>query len=524
MNFKRFISGVSAIAIAASAFAAMTITASAAGYTLSLSDSLEVAGYKAEQLYNFTNNTPDVLPAATGQNLSYREGWGLHNYASGGRSATASIPVTEGDIIVLQVYQTQGGTPDVSIDCGTKNDNLTASASPYYVYDITKDAENITFTTARYNGIVGALVMEKDAEATTADYTFNYYCGDTLVKSDKGTSAVGATVNAIVPFTYEGVKYIALDDAVTSMTVKANAADNVVTVNVRKADNFNVTLKNNLNDAAVTAEVVEGEDATLYYNRYALVGTTLYEAPALTKEGNGNAYEYKFSAVTEDADYTVEYAVKDDSEYVFYAEGEDIFTEAATGNVPIRCSGGKGGYTEAETVITKLPAGTYKMVIATFGNAGTVFTATIGDNTVESETKGYLNEGVSEEFTVTEDTDVVIGAMGNGGSSPKVIDYIYIIKTGDVEPETQDITIDKVATYTGDSEVANDELKTDDVLTLFKSTIESISGTITGVTIDNQAVESFEVDNSTVLTDAAAVVAIIVNAAANTASITVTLD
>ena len=62
-----------------------------------------------------------------------------------------------------------------------------------------------------------------------------------------------------------------------------------------------------------------------------------------------------------------------------------------------------------------------------------------------------VNVATSEEFTLTGTTDIVLGAQGSAGSSPKVLDFIYIQKTGDVElPATaiDNVTAAGYATFT----------------------------------------------------------------------------
>ena len=137
----------------------------AAGFTRTLTEKLEVKGYIARQLYNFQNNTPEVLP--TTGDLRYRDGniWGLHNFESGTRSATATIPVKDGDILIIQNYTGYTAT----INRGTENTALSTSTG-YQCFDITTTADDVTFTVPRYGGIVAALVMEPKPTKYTYDF------------------------------------------------------------------------------------------------------------------------------------------------------------------------------------------------------------------------------------------------------------------------------------------------------------------------------------------------------------------
>ncbi|MBQ3427248.1 MAG: leucine-rich repeat domain-containing protein [Clostridia bacterium] len=186
MDLKKFISGVSALTIAASAFAAVTITASAAGYTRTLTDQYAVKGYVADTLYDFQTNTPEVLP--TKGDLRYRDGgiWGLYNFGSGVRSGEVSIPVEAGQIIIFQAYSGQTIT---SVSSCRANDSLSDSTKNYYVYNVTDDADSITITMPRYGGIVAALTMSNPNLFKWGDCTYDLNTG-TLVNCE--TTASGS--------------------------------------------------------------------------------------------------------------------------------------------------------------------------------------------------------------------------------------------------------------------------------------------------------------------------------------------
>lgn len=102
------------------------------------------------------------------------------------------------------------------------------------------------------------------------------------------------------------------------------------------------------------------------------------------------------------------------------------------GNTDIRASNRKGAYATVETTITTLEPGIYRVFGATYGNAGTTFTLKAGDVTVFTvSTNGNPTHTVGDSFLVTETTDLVMPVAGNGGSSPKVMDYIIVQKTGE---------------------------------------------------------------------------------------------
>lgn len=248
-------------------------TSWAAGYTRTLTDQLEIVGYKGKAFYDFQQNNPEVLP--TSGDLRYRDGgvWGLHNFGSGTRSGTATIPVAKGDILVLQHYSDVHAT----INRGALNESLSASAG-YQVYDITTAADDITFSIGRYGGIVAAFVMEKDASAATADYTINYLLngeGDP-VKTVNGNIAVGSTVPTEASFFVGDVKYFRADEQPENFTIAAS--DNVFNVNVRLAATYKFSLLSSLGDTINAGTGFEGESPRVGYPRYQLVDGKFYEA------------------------------------------------------------------------------------------------------------------------------------------------------------------------------------------------------------------------------------------------------
>ena len=132
-----------------------------AGFTRTLTGNLEVTGYELKAFYDFQTNTPAVLPTTTEtqpKGAFYRgEGgiWGLHNYGSGARTAEVQIPVSEGNLLILQNYTDYTS----SIDCGTEDAELSASTG-YQVFKIASNANSINITVPRYGGVVAALVMK----------------------------------------------------------------------------------------------------------------------------------------------------------------------------------------------------------------------------------------------------------------------------------------------------------------------------------------------------------------------------
>lgn len=218
-------------------------------------------------------------------------------------------------------------------------------------------------------------------------------------------------------------KYIYESGNETKAAVK-EAASNVITLKFREAATYKYAVKNNINNYAVSGTAFEGENATVAFSRYILKDGVLYEANAISQQ-----YNLTFAVNEDNIVKTINYKKTSIDNVAYYSEAEDISTLTSTnaGYIPIRCSSAKGAYAATDAVITKLPAGTYKLTTAVFGNAGTKFNFYAGEKNIFTiSTAGRLYEEPSSSFTLTEPTDIILKQAGNAGSSPKVLDYIII--------------------------------------------------------------------------------------------------
>lgn len=280
--------------------------------------------------------------------------------------------------------------------------------------------------------------LEGDYSVVTYDYTVNWVCGSSVIKSairqGEKNAAISLLATDKTPFTENTIKYFYVNDDASGKTV-ADDGSTVVTVNVRQAEDWNYTVNavdegDNILGVITSGTVVEGEDIYYYYPTFFLNGTDLLRADI-----NDKTYGKGATPVADDAVYNVVYKDVSISNVVFYQECENIegLTAVTAGNVPVRCSNGKGAMASATTKIATLSPGKYKISGFAWGNSGTVFALTANEDSVATFTtaSSTVNVSTSDEFTLTATTDIKLGAQGNGGSSPKVIDFIYIQKTGE---------------------------------------------------------------------------------------------
>ena len=275
-----------------------------------------------------------------------------------------------------------------------------------------------------------------DDAVTLYDYTINYTYGGSIIETAVGQDELDAVVNAETPITINEVKYYAKDGEETSMTITDGT--NVLDVDLRLAENWNYTVKaidggNNVLKTLLVGDVLEGETASYGYPQYIAIDGTLYQS---TKQGSNPWWGKSFTPVANNEEQTITYTAQSTTGVVFCEEAEDIPTlnEVSGGNTDIRASNRKGAYGGADVAsgcyITTLPAGIYKIHGATYGNAGTDLSVYAGETVVFSiTTSGNPVHTDGNDFTLTESTDLVL-VGGNGGNSPKILDYIYITLSG----------------------------------------------------------------------------------------------
>ena len=301
---------------------------------------------------------------------------------------------------------------------------------------------NIVFTTKRYyaNFAIDNIVVRELAESDVpseemSSYTIKYRNeGGYEIKPDVVTPFIvgneaTATAEQMAPIYYNDKKYL-YKEGNNTITLVADAAQNVITLVYREAQQCNYTVKVRYGSSEKT--LIEGsgfeEDVITYnYPEYMLDGTTLY----LKNRNSSNPYFGKTITLTETSttEY-VEYADGVAQDVVFYKEAEQIdgFTPLATNNADIRCSDGKGGTIEGNdpVALTTLPAGKYTIYGQVWGTSGYTATITASDATVwELASTGSLVDATAE-LTLTEETTLYIKDSGDDERGLKMLDLIYI--------------------------------------------------------------------------------------------------
>ena len=267
-----------------------------------------------------------------------------------------------------------------------------------------------------------------DDAASEAGYTINYQLSGETVVSETGAGTVGATVNAFSSIWNEGntQKYFTADGETTSFTIAEGT--NIFNVAVREAENWTYSIKAVVGGddllTIATPSVVEGETASYGYPQYVAKDGVLYKT---TAQSSNPWWGKSFTPSANNETQSITYTAEGTTGIVYCSEAEDIdgMTVVSGGNTDIRASNRKGGY-GTNVVVTTLTPGIYTIYSAAYGNAGVTFTFKAGETTVmELATEGNPKHRSSEDFIVTIETTLTVSG-GNGGNSPKVIDYIII--------------------------------------------------------------------------------------------------
>ena len=436
----------------------LTDWATADGITKSIDNGLNVTfgntGWALTKEVNFTENSIVTLKASMKGGNSGRAGAYEYLQLGGvqvrldGQSKVGTVVIGAEEFTLTG--DARGGSVDIEmiIDQASKKATVTVSGSctGTNTGKITEALPNkVVFGYNKNGGLSGdrtatlksISISEELQVVTTADYTINYVCDGETIKTVEGNDVIGNEVTADSTITVDDQKYYVAEGATTALTVEADA-DNILNVNMRKAYVYNYSVKNNVTDDAIKGSVVEGESATVAYSRYILdnEGVVWEKTP-----GKSSPYTISFTPDKNNFETSLEYTATDIKDGIFFSEAENIdgmtYTDNKNANVNARCSNAAGGYADEAVTLYTLPAGTYKVRLGVWGNAGNTFVAKVGETTVlTAETQGYWLEAVSEEFTVETETALTF----EGANSSKPLDYVLI--TGSLKEIVNSVVID----------------------------------------------------------------------------------
>lgn len=275
--------------------------------------------------------------------------------------------------------------------------------------------------------------IEGDYTISSANYTINWVCGETIVKSETRTGDVSSTITLYDTdddsFFVGETKYMYVSDDAEGKTV-ANDGSTVVTITVKEPAVYNYTVKavdgsSNLLAVLASSSVYEdANSATTNIPWYVLKDGTLYYQSGTNRNT---------TSITEDNQViNITYAANK-TNIVYYSEAENI-----TGGTAIDLDKGsnhQGARALSNVKFTTIEAGKYR-IYSRFavgnGTAGTTYANnpfTVGEAALVYNVPAKTNtDYTSEEFIVTGSTDLYVNFSG---SSISGVDYIYVQRIGD---------------------------------------------------------------------------------------------
>lgn len=354
---------------------------------------------------------------------------------------------------------------------------------------------NMIFQTKRYYAFMAIdnvnLRAWQDGDTpagVAATYTIKYQNegGEQIANDVEGNGLVGDEVTASAaqmnPLMYNDKKYI-YKSGNEKITLVETTASNVITLVYREAATYAYTVTSSLGETLASGSGFEGETVHVGYSHYQLSEGKLYEADVTDKE-----FRKKLVLTENNIKATVDYAEWNGSNpVVFCAEGENIdgMIEDVSGNISIRASNAKAGKAADDVTITTLPAGKYKLHVGAFTSRSSEQKIYVGygETQYAFASSTNLNESASEEFTLTEETDIKY--FGTTSSTNAQFDYIWIEKTGEYVPPIPTYTV-SIAEGIENGTVSADptSAKVGDEITLTNTPAEGfelVSYSVTGV-------------------------------------------
>lgn len=292
---------------------------------------------------------------------------------------------------------------------------------------------SVSWTLANY--IKAITVSECKQTVATADYSINYVFEGNTIKTTNGNTAVGTPINADSPIVIDGQKYYATSTPL-SLTVDANASNNVLNVVLREANNYNWSVVASTGADLGNGVCTEEEKVTVAVPRYINVSGTLYETAKAS-----DWYHHTYTISQNNQQETITYNATSITNVVLYAEAEALPGAIAGNGNGTRTSMGLTGYGTNLPVTTLAPG---KYVIRIHGANGNSAARAVafknGENAIAEFTiAGSSNdqEYTSPEFTIIESANITLTSEGSQASG---VDWFYIQKTGEAPDAIVSIT------------------------------------------------------------------------------------
>lgn len=527
MNLKKFISGVSALTIVASAFAGLAVTASAEatvtnvftqdftaiipeGETEASTDPTDY-GFTKVSDQGTTTVADGVIASAVGNNGSTRsaEYYAGFTAVGSGNEVTVSYTWTPGGANTATTYLADAdGNKILTINWNGSGGTASKTGALY----LNGGTDKILDSQSRNGSYSVTAKLDMTNRKVTALTIGSYSLSTALDFASEATSVarLGFTNSAKASSWLETSK---LDDI--SISYKVFAGD----ITIKYVDNDDTTKE------IATSKVISadgkyvGDTVTVPYPMYRLVDDTLYSRG---RTSNKYSQDIAYTAASQPVQFR--YTATEIDNVTFYSEAEDIegVTKSnGSGNasgVPIRSSNAAAAYVsgDEDVTITTLQPGKYVIKGSMYsGNKdGGTLNFAVGDNqfsysVLRDETSAdsatanstastqYIydtkngaktnnsNLLSSDEITVTTPTALVFKPSGGNTIA---LDYIYVVKT-DVDPSAGNTLRAVSVTSNVDEDGVNAAAYTFDVTPGTNSAKTKVKVTVSGDNVETQSDE-----------------------------------
>lgn len=377
-------------------------------------------------------------------------------YSKGAQRCAAVTGLTKGQLVVFTTTQDADNVMSF-YKTHAKGDNL-----PDGNYNLTKATDGngyyVVMTDDGYlgfNGLNGKQAIAKieiyqPKEGTNlASYTVKYVDenGTELQEAMTYTSAIGMQCNVYpadrpTQLPIGDATYVLNSSDAAEKTVAADGST-VVTLTYKAAAPVPYAVVEKAGDIVfrtTKGEAVTGTAIKVPYRFYNAANGQLYKKAQTNKEFN-----YSFTLTQENQVENLEYTAQGEpNTVVFIAEGEDIpgLTPCNSSNTAIRSSNSASAYPAEDTKIVTLGPGTYQLHALIYDaskNPDSHWTFRAGDTQIADLhcTVVNIQELQSQDFTLTEPTDIIMEAAGNSNMG---LDAIWITGDGKAYEAPADVT------------------------------------------------------------------------------------
>lgn len=344
------------------------------------------------------------------------------------------------------------GTKTITTDVTNALNAISEAGQKYIIFQWTGNNGSATLS-GKASDKAPVLKITTVSASSTTKYTIKYVdaSGKDIKEAQEYDGIIGqnftASTEDMAAVHTSDKKYIYESGNETKAAVK-EATSNVITLKFREAAKYKYTVKNNINNYAVSGTAFEGDNAKVAFSQYILKDGVLYETNKI--DDNRKEFNWTFAVNEDKTVKTLNYKETTIKNVAYYSEGENIegLTIINSGNSAVRSSNSASAYAkDADVVFTTLPAGKYKLTSVVYkgSSADATFSYKAGEKIIFTHKAEAINSHTktSEEFTLNESTPI---SLVKGGGTNQGVDFIYIQRTGDAT-ETVTVTEAGFATY-----------------------------------------------------------------------------